>query len=316
MLQVKLFGAGQACYSGRPLVGFPNQQCYHLLSYLLLNQRHAHHRERLAAVFWGEHSTAVSRKYLRNALWRLRSALEAIGTPVDEYLSIGEETVSFLGSGLCYLDVHDFEAAIVQCEGLPGQHLTPDQALRLERAVDLYIGELLEGIYDDWCLYDRERLRMLRLSALDKLLDYHEHHGTGERGIAYGKQVLALDPTREKVHRQMMRLYWRLGEWNEALAQYQRCAQILREELDILPTEETRLLHDQMASNRCDLASWPAQRDDLLREPARQDASMHLLLEQALEKLRRLEAMTEETRAELQRVALLIQETQAGGTYG
>ena len=76
---MNLFGPGRAQFQNRPLAGFPNQQGYHLLCYLILNRNQPHNRERLAAVFWSEHSTAISRKYLRDALWRLRQAFQAAG---------------------------------------------------------------------------------------------------------------------------------------------------------------------------------------------------------------------------------------------
>ena len=93
MLKVQLFGPGRAFYGDQPLAGFPGQQCYRLLYYLLLNREHPHHRERLAAVFWGDYATSTSRKYLRNALWRLRNALESTAAPIDHYLSLMRRTV-------------------------------------------------------------------------------------------------------------------------------------------------------------------------------------------------------------------------------
>ena len=33
-----------------------------------------------------------------------------------------------------------------------------DRARSLEDAVSLYQGDLLEGCYEDWCIYERERL--------------------------------------------------------------------------------------------------------------------------------------------------------------
>jgi DNA-binding SARP family transcriptional activator len=306
MLNVQLFGPGRACYDDRPLSGFPNQQCYLLLCYLLLNRHHPHHRERLAAVFWDEYPTATSRKYLRNALWRLRHALQSVSTPVEEYLSISDDSVSFLTSSDYRLDVEAFEMAITGCEDRPGQQLTPEQADELECAADLYVGELLEGVYEDWCLYDRERLRLLNLNTLCKLLVFHERNGTYECGLAYGRRVLACDPTREKVHRQVMRLYWLLGDQNEALAQYRRCVQLLREELDIRPMEKTRFLHKQMVRNEFDPATWPFHRDDFLPATGGRGEALPLLAKQLLQRLRRLHAMTEETSTELQRIERLL----------
>jgi DNA-binding SARP family transcriptional activator len=306
MLKLELFGAGQARYNDQPIASFPNQQSHHLLCYLVLNRGHVHRRDRLAAVFWGEYPTTVSRKYLRNVLWRLRNALQSAGAPNAEYLQISEDNVSFSGSSPYWLDVEDFETTVTRCQDLTGSQLTPEQAAQLEFAIDLYIGELLEGVYEDWCLYDRERLRILHLNALNKLVVFHESNGNYERGLAYGKRILALDPTREKAHRQVMRLYWLLDDHSEALAQYKCCVQILRQELEIRPTERTRRLYQEMVGNQFDPESWPVHRDDFLPDPNKQAESLHSLVKQTLQKLHHLQAMSDETRAELDHIEHVI----------
>lgn len=306
MLELQLFGTGQARYCNRPLPGFPNQQSYLLLCYLLLNRHHPHHRERLAALFWSEYPTTTSRKYLRNALWRLRHALQSVGAPADKYLLISDDSVSFVSSIRYWLDVEVFETTITRYQDLSGQELTPEQAAHLKEAVDLYVGDLLEGVYEDWCLYDRERLSLLHLNALSKLMVFHELSGTYERGLAYGERILACDHTREKVHRQMMRLYWLLGDRNAALAQYKRCVQVLREDLGIPPMEETRLLYKRMVHNQSDPTSRPVRHDDPLSFTIKSDDSIQPLAEHALQKLQRLQAIIEETSVELRYIERLI----------
>jgi len=91
MLELKLFGTGQARYLDRSLAGFPNQQCCLLLCYLLLNRHRPHCRERLAAIFWGECATDVSRKHLSQALWRLRQCLGSVGARADDYVSVSND---------------------------------------------------------------------------------------------------------------------------------------------------------------------------------------------------------------------------------
>jgi DNA-binding SARP family transcriptional activator len=66
--------------------------------------------------------------------------------------------------------------------------------------------------------HHRERLRLLHVSLLAKLLAYHEGTGTYEQGLGYAGRILDCDPTREKVHRQAMRLHWLMGRPLEALA--------------------------------------------------------------------------------------------------
>ena len=306
MLEIRLFGTGQAHYNGQNIAGFPRQQSYQLLCYLLLNRRHPHHRERLAAVFWGESPTHTSRKYLRNGLWRLRQNLEAAGLPVCDYLSVSDDSVSWIASASYWLDIEAFEAALTHAQDLPAEELTPAQVATLEQALDLYAGDLLEGIYDDWCLYDRERLRLLYLNALGRLVTYHELHGSPEPGLAYCERILAHDRTRERVHRQMMRLYWRAGDRHAALAQYTRCAQILYDELGIPPMRETTLLYRQMSSNEFDPARWPARGEPAEVTDSLPHDDVEPLAEHALHRLHNLQAMLEETSAELRHLERLL----------
>jgi len=79
MLKLKLFGSGEASFYDQPLEGFPYQQTYLLFCYLLINKGKQHHRERLAAVFWGDYPSLTAPKYLRNTLYRLRQTLDGVG---------------------------------------------------------------------------------------------------------------------------------------------------------------------------------------------------------------------------------------------
>lgn len=308
MLKVQLFGKGKASYDDRPLNGFPGKQCHRLLCYLLLNRQQSHPRERLAAVFWSEYPTATSRTYLRTCLWRLRQALLDAGAPPDEYLHCVHDSLSFPNSGTYWLDVEVFEGAVHVCQNLPGDQLALEQVRDLEVAERLYAGDLLEGTYDDWCLYDRERLRLLHLDLLGKLLAHHEKAGTYEQGLDYAQRILVYDPTREKVHRQAMRLHWLLGNPLEALAQYRCCIQVLCEELGIQPTPKTHALYKQMLTNQFDPSQWLVHRENGLPKRLGQEEVRRPVTELVLDRLRHLEAVTQETGVELQEVRRLVEQ--------
>ena len=309
MLQVKLFGTGQATYNGTALAGFPGQQASLLLCYLLLNP-HSHHRERLAAVFWGDHPAHTSRKHLSQTLWRLRHTLQSVDVPVDEYLHISKERISFDIAGDYWLDIQEFESTIIRHQDISGHQLTEDQAVDLEAVASLYVGDLLEGIYEDWCLHDRERLNLLYLDALGKLMIFHERNQTFEQGLACGERIFNCDNTRERVHQQMMRLYWQAGNRSAALAQYKRCVQILREEMGIDPMRETTHLYEQMLHNQFQAEQiWDHQQDTALSPLVRSDESLRLLADQSLRKLSRLQTIIDETSTELRSLERLIRRT-------
>jgi DNA-binding SARP family transcriptional activator len=300
MLNIKLFGTGQACYGDQILVGFPNQQPYLLFCYLLLNRHHPHDRDQLAATFWTDCPAPASRKCLRNALWRLRHALLSIGAPADEYLLIGEGSITFAGHSRYSLDVEIFETA-GRYQSIPGMALTPEQAGELEQVSELYVGDLLQGVTEDWCLYDRERFGLLYLNTLSKLMVFHGSQGAYERGLDFGSRILARDNLREKVHREMMRLHWLSGNRCAALAQYQHCAQILHDEMGLTPMPATQLLYQQILHDRVtQSATYPTHTvsdEGMLLE------SPHALVERALLEVQHLRTITE---AELDSIEELI----------
>lgn len=115
-------------------------------------------------------------------------------------------------------------------------------------------GELLEGWYQDWCLFERERFQYMFLGMLDKLMGYCEGLRAYEEGIAYGMQILRRDQAREHTHRRLMRLHFLSGNRTEALRQFHRCAAILMDELGVQPADETHQLYQQIQENRLDLS--------------------------------------------------------------
>ena len=249
MLNLRLFGRGDADYYERRLDGFPCHQEFLLLCYLLINKRQPLFREKLASVFWGNYSNVTARKCLRNALYRLRQQLEAVGADSGQYLWVTEESVEFIDNSPHWVDVETFDSITSRYQSCRVENLLPEQVAELKKGVELYTGDLLERVYQDWCLYERERLRLSYLEALNKLMLYSTLHQEYDQGLAYGANILSLDPTREEVHRQMMLLYWLKRDPYAALAQYKRCVKILKDEIGVQPVWDTQILYDRMVNN-------------------------------------------------------------------
>lgn len=306
MFHIRLFGPGQAKYDGHYLSGFPHQRAALLLCFLLLNRKYPHHRERLAATFWGDFSSQSARKQLRNALWGLRQMLQSAGAPPDQFLSADEEYISFDPYEAAWLDTEQFEQSIQACQGVAGQALNVEQAGQLEEAANLYTGDLLEGVYEDWCLYDRERLRLIYQTTLNKLLVYHAIHSAYGPALSFGQRLLDLDHTLEAVHRQVMCLYWLSGDRAAAFSQYKLCCQIMRDEFDAAPMEETRSLYEQLRSARPPSASWIlAVYFQFSMQPAGLPAEP-LPIEQLLRQIAHLQNTIDSTSAELHQIERLL----------
>src|SRR5437588_735976 len=83
-----------------------------------------------------------------------------------------------------------------------------------------YTGELLpEDRYDDWSAERRNFLADLYVRLLLGLADALEKRGAHSEVRDRLRQVIQQDPTREDVHRRLMRLYAEMGSRHEAVRQ-------------------------------------------------------------------------------------------------
>lgn len=224
-----------------------------LLCYLLLNRDRPHSRESLADILWGENSASQSKNYLRKALWQLTSSLDKYCCSSNQdLLSTDAEWIEINPDFFYWLDVAVLENAFENTKGIRGRDLPKEQIELTIQAVEAYGGDLLEGWYQDWCIYERERLQHLYLALADKLMDYYEVQEQFENGLVYGNKILRYDRARERTHRRLMRLYYLAGERTASLRQYKKCVSVLREELEVRPSHPTRVLFEMI---RADLGS-------------------------------------------------------------
>jgi DNA-binding SARP family transcriptional activator len=128
--------------------------------------------------------------------------------------------------------------------GLRVPPATPEQAGRIAETIGLFQGEFLEGWYQEWCLYERERLQQTYFGLIDRMMAFCEAHREYETGLALGRRLLRQEPARECTHRRMMRLYDMSGDRCSAIRQFERCVEALREELGVRPSRLTLDLYE------------------------------------------------------------------------
>jgi DNA-binding SARP family transcriptional activator len=195
------------------------------------------HAQRLVA-FLALHNRWMLRSFVAGSLWldstderaagSLRSSLWRVNREAPLVETRGEQLR--LQPGV----VVDVEAAVEQAHGLldltNGECPKPNEVLLRE--------DLLPDWYEDWVALERERLRLLRVHALEQLC---------ERLIAgarYGEATEAClaamrtEPLRESTQRLLIRIHLAQGNTNEALSRYQSFRAMLRKELGIDPTSQ------------------------------------------------------------------------------
>src|SRR5499433_745180 len=239
-LQLRLLGGFDLQAGPGQAVPIRLKKAQALLAYLACHPGQSCPRDKLATLLWPERDDRQARANLRKALFVLRPRLSL----VPPSLRLDEDTVT-LDSAALDVDVLAFQRLARRAD--------PEA---LQQAVDLYGGDLLEGLgvteapFEEWLVAQRERLRELALETLAKLLaDQTKSEETGA-AVATALRLLALDPLQEAVHRALMRLYVRDGRRDAALRQYQSCVDTLRRELSVEPEAETRQLYQEILRSR------------------------------------------------------------------
>ena len=161
-------------------------------------------------------------------------------------LSVTTDWIQINSNALLWLDVNFFEQAWDETKHIPGKHLNPSQAQLLRDATILHSERLLLDNYTDWCLRERERLLLLCIAMLEKLMEYSETHHDYESALRFGSRILDYDQIRETTHQQLMRLYFFLGKRIEALKQYRRYETALLEELGAAPSKSIQALYQRI----------------------------------------------------------------------
>ena len=246
---IRLLGRFCIEYKGQEFNGFQQQKVQDLLCYLILHKSKAHPRELLASVFWGDHySTSQARKYLRNTVWQLQTFLNQHEMP--QIINAEFDWIQIdCQVGNIWVDIDEVARAYEMVLDVEGQLMSTEQALTLREVVSVYNGDLLEGCYEEWCLEERVRYRHMHIVLHDKLMGHAESEREYELAISHGEKILAFDRAREITHRRMMYLHFLKGDRTGAIRQFKRCETILKDELDIEPSESTIQLLKRIIQN-------------------------------------------------------------------
>jgi DNA-binding SARP family transcriptional activator len=249
-MTIALFGKLRIESSEQVALHLEPRRAEELLCYLLLYRDRLHEREKIATLFWPDAPPGYAKRYLRQTLWQLQSVLNHTTQPEAHLLHVTYEQVGINQQADYRLDVAQFERTFAAVADMPGKAFCAEQADQVRAAVQLYQGDLLEGWYQDWCIYERERFQSMYMALLDKLLTYSEAHEEYEAGVAYGAQILRYDRAREQTHRQLMHLHYLAGDRSAAIHQYENCVAALRDELDVPPAKSTITLYKAICTEQ------------------------------------------------------------------
>jgi DNA-binding SARP family transcriptional activator len=291
-LEFRLFGKFAAHRDAEVVKGLDSTKEQELLGFLLTHRGKHHSRESLATLLWPDATAEKGKKYLRQALWHLQGLLGSTEAGAPDVFHVEHNWIIINPESEIWSDVSVFEEAFVKVQGIPGKKLNHEDARALRDVVGLYQGDLLDAWYQDWCLFERERLQNIYLAMLDKLIVYYGAHAEYDTAVAYCYCLLGYDRASERTHRELMRLKYMAGDRTGALRQYHRCVTALGEDLGVEPDDRTRFLYEQIRSDS--LRSSTSQNGELATEASGS-------LSELLSRLKRLQLFLGSTQKRIQR---------------
>lgn len=302
-LKVSLFGKFYVHCGEQAVENLDACKVQELFCYLLLHAGQPHHREKLAGLLWQKQPAAKSKNYLRRTLWQLQNAFKKYDGS-ESFMQVEPDWIRIDYANCLRVDTAVFESAFEQVNGKQAAELDETAVSLLIEAVQKYKGDLLEGWYHDWCLFERERFRQMLLLMLDKLMIYFEKIGAYELAISQGMQILRHDQARERTHRKLMRLHYLSGDRTGALRQYKKCKAILNEELGVAPGNNTEDLRHQIETDQLILT---------LQDNSNTSANQ-ICLQNALQRLQKFDNILLQTRQEVQQEIQRVETTLSQST--
>jgi len=249
-LQARFFGHFELLCDGEVIHLGRNGKALAILKYLLANRSRPVSQDHLMGWLWPESNLKKARWSLNSAIHGMRKLLASCpSSPAGVSYVVLEEGYYRLGPDVQVAsDVEEFDERYKQGCRLEGEGRATEAAVEYEKAVELYRGDyLIENLYDDWTMVERERLSNAHAHMLVRLAAHYAGAGQAGEAMRTCYRVLEKDRCHEESHRLLMRCYADLGMRDRALRQYRLCEEALRRECGTAPSPETKALHRSIA---------------------------------------------------------------------
>jgi SARP family transcriptional regulator, regulator of embCAB operon len=224
----------------------PGPQGRLALVYLVAERERAVPQSQLAELLWPETLPASWPVALSAVISKLRQKLALVGLDRERIIANAFRCYQFRPPPQTWIDleavadaVHHAEAAIAA--GQPQVAYGPSLI-----ATTIARRPLLVGEDAPWVAGRRLRLQELLVRALDCRVDALLANDEVSLALDQARAAVELEPFRESGYRHLMQVLVRKGDRAEAIRVYNRCRQLLADELGVAPSSETQTLRQSL----------------------------------------------------------------------
>ncbi len=236
-LEIQAFGRGHAIVNGQEITNWDGALPRNLFFFFV--DRALVTRDEIFETFWPNLTVKEATNVFHVTK---RKITERISMKVDDsgnYELTQYSTGFYMPSDkvVRHYDVADFQEALERSMIAPNER---EEEKLLRRAIELYRAPFLQTVNMDWVEERRQQLKDLYAQALIGLGRIHLRRDEGDRALGVFVRALRETPEREDIHREVMLIYMKLNQRDDARRQYQHLAKYLKETLNIEPSNETK----------------------------------------------------------------------------
>lgn len=242
------FGSFQLGVSGEEGQKLSGKKARSVLAYLFYNNTSPLRKEVLMDTFWPDIHPDCVRNNLNVLIHNLRKYLSALYNQ-EEVILYEEESYRINSDLVEPSDVQVFHNMLKTAKRLESNKDLNGAMEQYFHAVRRYEGDfLLDLMYEPWTEMEREHLKEVYLTAMDKLCWQAYQHGLYQECIQIGEKILEKDPVLEQTHLRVMKSYAQLQRRDLVIKQFQKCENALQTHLGVPPSKEIKELYEGMKS--------------------------------------------------------------------
>ncbi len=223
-IDIRVLGGFSVSVDGREVTGLPVGS-QRLLVFLAVHDRKVA-RAAIAAAMWPDATSEHAAVSLRSALARLDA--------------LGREAIVAESATLSLTDIVNVD--YVEAKALAGRLLDSDSPIfdgdLASAAIATLSRELLPDWYDGWIIAESEEWRHLRASAGEALAYRLLAAGRFAEAGSAARAAIRVDPLRETPYSTLVRIHLADGNQSDALRVFETYRGVLRDALDLEPTEQ------------------------------------------------------------------------------
>jgi LuxR family maltose regulon positive regulatory protein len=205
----------------------------------------------LIETFWKDEDIETVEKNFHPTISHIRKALNSGQTLKQNFLLFRDGSYQ-LNPDLTYsLDTEEFDLAVANAEAAKRDKEPELFRRHLINAHNIYRGEYMQGVYEDWAEDRRNYYSEQITRVLAGLAKFHFAEKSYAKALQFANEIIAADPYREDMHRLVMKIFNAQGKPARVREQYESLQTLLRTDLGIEPAAETRRIF-------ADLTNQPA----------------------------------------------------------